>query len=142
MKYLSVILVLCLTLGLAGCSGGEEGETTPTTTTTTGTTAPAYPFTGYINATTLNVRPAADATGIPIGGLVFGDAVTVTGREGDWYAIAFGEGVGYVNAQYVQDTVPVSTEATTTTEAETTGTTAATDTTVDTTGTTTTVIIP
>jgi N-acetylmuramoyl-L-alanine amidase len=140
MKYLSVILVLCLTLSLAGCFGGEgAGETTPTTVATTavtttvpttaGTTATVYPFTGYINASTLNVRPTPDINGYPIGGLKFGDTVTVTGREGDWYAISFGAGMGYVNAQYVQDTVPVPTvtitaPTTTETSVDTTTTTA------------------
>ena len=141
MKVLSICLVLCLTVALAGCVGGSgEGETAPTTVATTvetttvpttaGTTATVYPFTGYINASTLSVRPTPDTNGYPIGGLKFGDTVTVTGREGDWYAISLGAGMGYVNAQYVQDTVPVPTVTITaptadymTTGAETTGTT-------------------
>lgn len=129
------LCAVCLTVSLAGCFGGEgEGDTAPTTTTTTaattvttttGPTAPAYPYTAYINATTLHVRPTPDTAGEAIGGLKFGDTVTVTGREGDWYCITFKGGVGYVNAQYVQDTVPGSTETTTTTTTVATTTTTA-----------------
>lgn len=121
---LAALALLCaagMTLSLTGCFGKEEaGDTTATTTTaaptttapqTTGTTAQTYPFTGYVNASTLNVRPTADTSGYAIGGLVFGDTVQVIDREGDWYKINFGSGFGYVSAQYVQDTVPVSTTA-------------------------------
>lgn len=134
----AVVALLCtaiIALAATGCFGsGEGGDTTATTTTvattttaadTTTTTARAYPFTGYVNATTLNVRPTADTSGEAIGGLKFGDTVTVIDREGDWYKINFRSGIGYVSAQYVQDTMPASTTsgAETTTAADTTTTT-------------------
>ncbi len=111
-----------LSLALTGCFGRDtEGADTPvaptetttvaaTTAATTAATA-AYPFTGYVNASTLHVRPSAGTDGDAIGGLQFGDAVTVTDREGDWYRITFKNGIGYVSAQYVQDTPPVATTA-------------------------------
>ena len=116
-----------LSLALTGCFGRDAADadtpvspattaTTPVTTAAT-TAASTYPFTGYINASTLHVRPSASTDGYAIGGLEFGDIVTVTDREGDWYKIAFKNGVGYVSAQYVQDTPPVATTA----PAETTG---------------------
>lgn len=115
-----------------GCFGKSSVDDTAAVTTTaavTETTAAAttaaavYPFTGYVNATTLNVRPSANTEGYAIGGLTFGDAVTVIAREGDWYQINFGSGTGYVSAQYIQNTPPVSllneTTASTVTTAET-----------------------
>lgn len=132
----AMALLLCVVLTavtLCGCFGKEEPapDTATTTTmditttqpTTAATTAGDQPFTGYVNATTLRVRPSADTAGEPIGGLSFGDTVSVIGREGDWYKITFKDGVGYVSAQYIQDTVP--TEGTTTdTTADTAATTA------------------
>lgn len=127
-------------ISLNGQTGYISAEfvlrTAPTVTTAgdgaTVTTAPtdrAYPFVGYINATTLNVRPTANGSGYPIGGLKWGDTVTILSREGDWYAIRFKGGTGYINAQYVSDTMPVKTTAAPSTTATTTAaTTQATDT--------------
>lgn len=132
----TLILALILAVALCGCGAAtKDGDATVATTTTeattvsttTGTTAQAYPFMGYVNATTLNVRPTPDTSGYAIGGLKWGDAVTILSREGDWYAISFAGQTGYINAQYVQDTMPTVT----TTAASTTNTTAA-DTTVTT----------
>lgn len=98
--------------------------TVATTVTTAGTTAETYPFVGYVNATTLNVRPTPDTAGYAIGGLKWGDTVTILSREGDWYAISFAGQTGYINAQYVQDTMPsVTTTAAATTTATATATT-------------------
>ncbi len=130
----TLILAVVLLISLCGCKAAkkEEADTAATTTaattiaTTTGTTAQAYPFVGYVNATTLNVRPTPDTGGYAIGGLKWGDAVTILSREGDWYAISFAGQTGYINAQYVQDTMPVvtTTAADTTTAGTTTTTTA------------------
>lgn len=134
-----LISAMVLAVSLSGCSlftpDANEGDTTTTTTvtttvqTTTGTTAQAFPFVGYVNATTLNVRPTPDTSGYAIGGLKWGDKVTILSREGDWYAISFAGQTGYINAQYVQDTMPtVTTTApatTDTTVADTTATTVA-----------------
>ena len=135
--YIFAIAVLLLVV-LCGCGKEtapvEDAATTTTTTTvtTTTTTATPYPFVGYINATTLNVRPTPDLAGYPIGGLKWGDTVTVLSREGDWYAIQFGGQTGYIHVQYVQDTVPVVTTTPSDTTTAATVTTAGT--TVDTVG--------
>lgn len=145
--FAAAVCTATLTLALTGCFGRDtEGADTPVATTAAETTAmaaatttaatAAYPFTGYINASTLHVRPSAGTDGDAIGGLKFGDTVTVTDREGDWYRIAFGDKIGYVSAQYVQDTPPSVTTApaaTTDAVAETTGDAATTDTVAETT---------
>ena len=83
------------------------GTTTTTRATTAGTTVGADITVGYVNATTLNVRPEPNTVCEPIGGLKHGEQVTVLGRSGDWYVIRFGEGQAYVSAQYISST-PVS----------------------------------
>lgn len=85
-------------------------RTTPTTTTaqtTTGTTASvenADLSVGYVNASSLNVRAAANPTAEIVGGLKRGEQVTITGRSGDWYMITFGDITAYVSAQYISST--------------------------------------
>lgn len=123
-RLCAALLVMGGVLALSGCGTAEPADTpavttaAPSTATTAApTTVTPYPFVGYINSTTLNVRPSAGTAGIPIGGLRWGESVTVTGREGDWYQIRFGDGVGYIHAQYVQETPPVSTTATESTAA-------------------------
>lgn len=134
----TLIISLVLAFSLSGCgwfapkNNEETAATTTTTTATTaattvGTTVQAYPFVGYVNATTLNVRPTPDTSGYAIGGLKWGDTVTILSREGDWYAISFAGQTGYINAQYVQDTMP---QMTTTAPATTTVTAGDTTTTV------------
>lgn len=126
-RAMALLLCVVLAVALCGCFGKDEPapDTTPTTvdvttTTPSTTTLPTIgeerPFTGYVNASTLRVRPSADTAGEPIGGLSFGDTVNVIGREGDWYKINFKDGVGYVSAQYIQDTVPTEGTAAGTTD--------------------------
>lgn len=102
------------TTGTTGSSAASSATTTTadattTTTTTTrattaGSTAGADITVGYVNATTLNVRPEPNTVCEPIGGLKHGEQVTVLGRSGDWYVIRFGEGQAYVSAQYISST--------------------------------------
>lgn len=131
---LALAVILCVAL-FGGCAGEPETKETVTTTTNdtttvmTTTTVTPYPFTAFVNATTLNVRPTPDTSGYAIGGLKFADVVTVTGREGDWYAIQFKGEVGYINAQYVQEDDPrLTTTVATTTAATVAGTTTVADT--------------
>lgn len=131
-------LALCLTAcGKKEDTPSSDPVTTTTTTaamTTTTTAAAIEPAVGYINATTLHVRPNPNTEGEPIGGLKYGDRVELLGREGDWYKIPFKDGTAYISAQFVQDTPPGETTAAATT---TTTTVAATDETTTTTATTT-----
>lgn len=116
MKRLALCLCLAAALALAGCTAGEPaGPAAPTEPSTTETAVPteapteaaaAYPMTGYVNATTLNVRPTPDTSGYAIGGLKYGDEVTILGKEGDWYQIRFKEEAAWVNAQYIQMEIP------------------------------------
>ena len=142
-RYLILGVGAALLLALAGCGRADTDSTPPTTTAPATTvtlalptTAPtaAYPPVGYVNASSLHVRPEPNTDKYAIGGLKFGDMVTIVGKEGDWYKIQFKDGFGYVNAQYILDTMPVSGAQTTeTTEAaEATETTEATDTPADT----------
>jgi len=122
MKNIILWLIGCLLLSLCGCGGasvhssGTAATTVIVNTTaapTTITTAP-FPPVGYVNATTLNIRATPGTDQDSVGGLKFGDAVTIVGKEGDWYKIVFGGGFAYVNAGYITDTPPVSTAAATT----------------------------
>ena len=74
-------------------------ESTASTTAFTGT-----PSVGWCNATTLHVRKTPNQDYESIGGLSYGDKVTILGREGDWYKISFKGGEAYVNAQFIQAT--------------------------------------
>lgn len=132
-------LAALLVLSMSGCfsggddaangssaAGGDASETQSTTAPTAGAPddSAAYPPVGYVNATTLHIRPSPNTSGDPIGGLKFGDQVKIVGREGDWYIIPFKDGTAYISAQYVQETPPVgTTDSTTSTSAETTTTT-------------------
>lgn len=114
MKRCMVWGLLLVLLALAGCRGAEpapvpvptEPAVTTALPTAPTTAAPIYPLTGYVNASTLNVRPTPDTSGYAIGGLRYGETVTIVGKEGDWYQIQFQEGTGYVSAQYIQMDVP------------------------------------
>ncbi len=125
-RFWNCLLIACLAVLLAavlsGCfgDGGEEttnpssnAETSADETQATATTAApdtgSYPPFGYVNASSLHIRPGPNTSGDPIGGLKFGDRVQIVGREGDWYVIPFQNGNGYISAQYVQETPPVST---------------------------------
>ncbi|MCI9415398.1 MAG: SH3 domain-containing protein [Clostridiales bacterium] len=105
-------------------TGGTESQPSDTTTpdTTTTTAAPTSPGTvegkGYCNSDDgLRIRsgPGTDYQGI--GGLKYGEEVSILGREGDWYKIVFKETGGYVSAQFIQATPPAALPGSTTTTA-------------------------
>ncbi len=89
----------------------------------------SFPAKGYATDS-LNVRPQANTDYFAVGGLEFGEEVTVVGKTGDWYEIQFvytdSEGerheTAFVSAQYISASRPKPT--TTTTAAETTAETA------------------
>ena len=132
-SLLSVVLVVLLCIAallLSSCnkdtpaSSLSDETTEPVETQTTATTATTalttplttvppvsgsfttFPAAGWCNADTLRVRsgPGLDYNGI--GGLKYGEQVTVLGQQGDWFQIKFKDGVAYVSAQYIQSTEP------------------------------------
>lgn len=97
-------LVLCLmAMGLAACSPSDD-DTAQTTTTAATTTTVATTTTmkkAVLEADNLSVRSGPGFDEEVIGGIFKGDELEIIGREGDWFKINFGDGEGYVNAQYV-----------------------------------------
>ncbi len=126
------VMMAAATLLCAGCASKEPAADTEGTTTnvavTTTTTAPVTMETkiGRCTATDYIVRdePSLDASSP--GGLLKDEEVVILGREGDWFKIQYGDGIGYVNAQYITiisdptTTLPVRTTLATTTKATTT----------------------
>ena len=107
----------------------ESSTTTSTVTTTTTTTAAPIPTVGYCVADpSMHVRSGPGPYEEVIGGLAWGEQVSIVGKEGDWYRIQFKDDVAYVSAHYIRDTPPVSTTAsetdTTTADVSSTDTTA------------------
>lgn len=81
-----------------------SGNLTTGTGQTAATSPVSFPASGWCNATTLHIRSETNTNNDPIGGLKKGDKVTVLGREGDWYKIAFKDGTAFVSALYIQFT--------------------------------------
>lgn len=65
-------------------------------------------FTGYVTASTLNVRSGAGTSHSILGTLSKGTAVTVTGQSGNWYKISYKSKTAYVSKQYISKTKPVT----------------------------------
>jgi len=123
-----ILLIAVMALGIAGCGGNSGGTSSNESDTaltseitaaeTTSATRPGEieaPMTGYCNGNGVVVRnDPGTATGVGVGGLQFGEMVTVIGKVGDWYQLQphpnWGGGVDvYVSAQFIQFTIPVST---------------------------------
>lgn len=64
-------------------------------------------FTGYVTATSLNVRSGAGTSYAKLGLLKKGTAVTVTGEGGGWYKIKYNNKTAYVSKVYISKTKPV-----------------------------------
>jgi uncharacterized protein YgiM (DUF1202 family) len=143
-KLICLTAAVACVLTLSGCNKKNQGskQTTGTTsiypTSAVQTTAPAdttvpteisttqfipaegYPMPGWCAANGgLHVRQTPDTNYEAIGGLKYGEKVTIVGREGDWYKINFKDGTAYVNAGYISLT-EVFPDDTTTAPAETT----------------------
>ena len=59
----------------------------------------------------LNVRSGPSTSHSKLGTLKYGQEITVTGKTSDnWYQVQYSGSVGYVNADFVSDTPPVSTQ--------------------------------
>lgn len=132
-----MLLVAGLSISLlSGCAkeDAESSSAAPTETTTTGTAAttqpaPLIPAVGWCNTDELRVRAQASPSSEVIGGMKFGEKATILDKEGDWYKISFKVKVNgvdyeiaYVSAQYIQDTEPVPSAASTSSTASTTTT--------------------
>lgn len=55
---------------------------------------------------TVNVRQSASYSATVVSAFAPGTQITLTGREGDWYAVSWGSVSGYVHADYVTLTEP------------------------------------
>jgi uncharacterized protein YraI len=79
--------------------------TTTTTTTTTGTVIPAGAAHVVVNTPFMNVRSGPGGQFVPLGTVPGGTELIVTGQftDGKWWEVEspFGEGRGYVSAEYV-----------------------------------------
>ena len=88
--------------------------TAPTTTASSTTPAPAtpdkLPAYGWCVASSLHVRKTPNTYYEAIGGLQYGERVTITGIEGDWYKIKFKDGAAFVKAEYISLTEVFPTE--------------------------------
>lgn len=120
-----------------GCGAGDEEDTVATTTTAATTVTTTTTLHGVLDTGGLRVRSGPGLDHDEIGGLEYGEDVVILDRVGDWYMIAFDDGVGYINAHYVDmDDAPNASEmaedlptaAPTTTVTTATGGTAATTT--------------
>lgn len=119
MRYFTMALLVLATLMLfvfVACGDADkpaDTDITPTTVKTAATTT-TLPSVGWITADSLRVRGGAGLSFEVIGGITGGERVQITGKTGDWYAIRFGDTIGYVSAQYVGFTDPATTTAATT----------------------------
>lgn len=85
--------------------------TTATTTFATAEIPDQLPPYGWCIASSLHVRKTPNTYFEAIGGLKYGEKVTIIGREGDWYKIKFKDGEAYVKAEYISPTEVFATEA-------------------------------
>ena len=111
-RYGLILLCALLLLGLTACGGTPQDSTTTTTTTSsTAKTIATKPTQllaeGYCVADpSMFVRSAPHLFAETVGGLAYGDKVQILSRSGDWFCIAFGDGTGYVSAQYIRAELP------------------------------------
>ena len=88
---------------------------------TTGTIPDGVPQLGWCTSEDgLHVRKTPDTDYEAIGGLRYGEKVSIVGREGDWYKINFKDGHAYVSAAYISPTEIIVPETTTPAPATTT----------------------
>ncbi len=109
MKYIVCCLTTILLLFCVACKEKTPAVSTDndTAVTTVKTTAP-LPKEGWITADSMRVRGSAGLASEVIGGITFGQKVEILGKEGDWYKIRFGNGIGYVSGQYLTFTEPTT----------------------------------
>ena len=112
-----LVMATMMLFVFVACGDVSKPADTDITLTTVKTAAPttALPSVGWITADSLRVRGGAGLSFEVIGGITGGERVQITGKTGDWYAIRFGDTIGFVSAQYVGFTDPATTTAAATT---------------------------
>ncbi len=109
MKHIACFFAVALLLFCVACKEKTPAVSTDTeTTVTTVKTTASLPKEGWITADSMRVRGGAGLTFEVVGGITFGEKVEILGKEGDWYKIRFGDGVGYVSGQYLTFTEPTA----------------------------------
>ncbi len=106
MKYICLMLAAAVLLTAVGCAATQSDTPATTTNSTTVKTTASLPPFGYITADSMRVRGEAGLQAEVIGGINFGEKVEILGKNGDWYQIRFGDGVGYISGQYISFTAP------------------------------------
>ena len=91
----------------------KEPTTTPETPSTASKTGVVY------NASSLNVRNGAGTSYAKIGSLNEGAKVEIVGEDNGWYKIKYGNGYGYVSANYITLKEPATTPETPSTASKT-----------------------
>ena len=109
MKYIACLFTAVFLLLCVACKQEAPAVSTnnETVVTTAKTTAP-LPKEGWITADSMRVRGGVGLTSEIIGGITFGEKVEILDKEGDWYKIRFGDGVGYISGQYLTFTAPAN----------------------------------
>lgn len=103
-KRMTALLVLLTLLvsTFVGCSKGADDNTAATTTTAVTTTVTTTTTQhAVLDASDVIVRNGPGFDYEAIGGISYQEDIVIIGREGDWFKIQFGDGIGYINAQYV-----------------------------------------
>ncbi len=114
-RYGLILLCFLLLWGLAAC-GGTPSDSAPSTTATSTTSSTAKTIAttptsllseGYCVADpSMFVRSEPNLFSETLGGLAYGEKVEILSRSGDWFCIVFGDGTGYVSAQYIRAELP------------------------------------
>ncbi len=97
-KFLFIFLLIAVVFS-SGCRQEKPAETPPTEQTQE--TQQTLPTEGWITADSMRVRGGAGLIYEVIGGMQYGEKVTILGKSGDWYKIQFADTVGYVSGQYL-----------------------------------------
>ncbi len=102
-RVASMLVVLAMFVSaMVGCSTGADDDTAATTTTAVTTTVTTTTTQhAVLDASDVIVRDGPGFDYEAIGGISYQEDIVIIGREGDWFKIQFGDGVGYINAQYV-----------------------------------------
>ena len=83
-------------------SSASSSQTSTSTSSTTNSTSQAYPVTGKVTATTLNVRAGARTDREVVATVTSGTSLTILDETGDWYKVKLANGtVGWAVKSYI-----------------------------------------